>query len=231
MKRLFKDVVVASTGDSFSISLDDRLLRTPNSENYDLPTSSLAAEIAAEWQAQETEINLKSMPLTLIAGTAVDRVAPMLEEIVEEVIRYATTDLLCYRASEPAELVAKQTATWQPILDWASDNLGVSLKVTEGVVPIEQDSELTEALRARLAVYDHFKVAATHILTGALGSIFLALAVVENHIDVEQALETSQLDEIFQAGKWGTDNEAAERREAVRAEAVEAVRFLTLLQS
>ena len=230
MGKLFKDVVVTRAGDSFSIALDDQILRTPNNGTYALPTLELATEIAAEWRAQEVEIDPKTMPLTIIAGTAVDRVEPNFAEVIEAIVRYASTDLLCYRASQPVELAEKQFATWQPLLDWASANLGVPLKVMEGIVPIAQETEVTDRLRARLAGYDHFGLAAMHGLTGSLGSIFLALAVVENHIEVEQALAVSHLEEEFQERKWGILDEATERRDAVRTEAALAARFLTLIE-
>ena len=89
---------------------------------------------------------------------------------------------------------------------------------------------MTERLRARLAGYDHFWLTAIHGLTRSLGSIFLALAVVENHIDVERALAVSHLEEKFQESKWGIEDEAAGRRDAVRTEALVAARFLTLIK-
>ncbi len=230
MEKLFKDVAVTCAKGSFSIALDDQILRTPNEGVYALPTSELAMEIAAEWRSQEVEIDPKTMPLTIIAGTAVDRVEPNFAEVVEAVVRYASTDLLCYRASQPVELAEQQRVTWQPLLDWASANLGVPIKVTEGIVPIEQDTEVIERLRVRLTGYDHFWLASIHGLTTSLGSIFLALAVVENHIEVERALAVCRLEEEFQESKWGIDDEAAERRDAVRTEALVAARFLTLIK-
>lgn len=230
MEKLFKDVAVTCAKGSFSIALDDQILRTPNKGIYFLPTLELATEIATEWRAQEDEIDPKTMPLTIIAGTAIDRVEPNFAEVVDAVVRYASTDLLCYRVSQPVELVEKQRATWQPLLDGASANLGVPIKVTEGIVPIEQDTEVIERLRARLAGYDHFWLASIHGLTTSLGSIFLALAVVENHIDVERALAVCHLEEEFQENKWGIDDEAAERRDAVRTDALLAARFLTLIK-
>ena len=230
MEKLFKDVVVTRTGGSFSIALDDEILRTPNKGIYALPTLELATEIAAEWRAQEVDIDPKTMPLTIIASTAVDRVEPNFAEVVEAIVRYASTDLLCYRARQQVELAEKQFATWQPLLDWASAKLGVPLKVTEGILPIEHETEVTERLHVRLAGYDHFWLAAMHGLTRSLGSIFLALAVVENHINVDQALAVSHLEQEFQESKWGILDEATERRDAVRTEAVLAARFLTLIK-
>ena len=130
-----------------------------------------------------------------------------------------------------AQLVEKQCESWQPVLDWASESLGVTLEPTLGIVPIEQDGVAISSLRGTLLACDHFSLAALNVLTGALGSIVLALAVFKRRIDVEQAVEASQLDEAFQASQWGEDDEAGDRRRSVRAEAMVAANFLTLLQA
>ena len=231
MKKFYSEVAVASAGSTCSVALDGRSLKTPDQANYCLPTWNLANAIAAEWRAQGDEIDPKSMPLTMIASAAVDRAASKPEDVIDSIMRFAATDLLCYRAERPAQLVEKQNETWQPLLDWASVSLDAKLETTVGIVPIEQDGEAIAALRKKLLTCDHFKLAALHVLSAALGSIILALAVFECHIDVEQAVEASQLDEAFQANQWGEDDEAGERRQSVRAEATVAAQFLTLLQA
>ncbi len=231
MKKFYSEVAVAGASGTYSVVLDERILKTPGKADYSLPTRKLADAIAAEWRTQGDEIDPKSMPLTTIASTAVDRVAPKADDVIDAIMRFATTDLLCYRAERPAQLVEKQCESWQPVLDWASESLGVTLEPTLGIVPIEQDGVAISSLRETLLACDHFSLAALNVLTGALGSIVLALAVFKRRIDVEQAVEASQLDEAFQASQWGEDDEAGERRRSVRAEAMVAAHFLTLLQA
>ena len=58
----------------------------------------------------------------------------------------------------------------------------------------------------------------------------LGLAVTAGRIGARQAVTASQLDEDWQAEKWGRDDEAAGRREALSAEISAAARFLELLE-
>ena len=231
MKKFYSEVAVAGAEGIYNVALDGRSLETSGKANCCLPTRNLADAIAAEWRAQGDEIDLQSMPLTMIANAAVDRVAPKPDEVIDIIMRFAATDLLCHRAEQPARLVEQQSETWQPLLDWASASLAVRLEATVGVVPIEQDSDALASLREKLLAYDHFRLAALHVLTAALGSIILALAVFEGRIAVEQAVEASQLDEVFQASQWGEDDEAVAHRQSVRVEAMVAAQFLTLLQA
>ena len=59
------------------------------------------------------------VPLTRLAGTAQERIAPDPEPVVLELARYGEADLLCYRAEGPEALAQRQHAQWQPWLDWA----------------------------------------------------------------------------------------------------------------
>lgn len=230
MKRNYKSVNVVCVNRSYSIALDDCILKTPQKVPYSLPTRELAEAMASEWRVQVDEIDFKSMPLSMIANVASDHVQLRREEVISTIIRYAMTDLLCYRTKNPAELAELQEESWQPLLDWVSSNLGIALKTTVGILPVEQNCDAINALRVKLVEYDHFRLAALHILTGALGSIVLALAVTEFHIDVTQAFKLSQLDETYQVSRWGEDSEAREGSETTRKSAVFAAQFLTLLQ-
>ena len=49
-----------------------------------------------------------AMPLTRLASTAIDRMPAQRQAAIDELIAYAYTDLVCYRAAEPFELVQRQ---------------------------------------------------------------------------------------------------------------------------
>src|SRR3712207_3070910 len=105
MKRFYKEAAVAEVPGGFEVRLDGRSLRTPAKAPLVLRGRALAEAIAEEWAAQGDEVAPNSMPMMQLASTAIDRVGPQREGIVEAVARYAETDLLCYRADFPAELV------------------------------------------------------------------------------------------------------------------------------
>ena len=101
-----------------------------------------------------------------LASTAIDRVAPDRDRIIAETAGYAATDLVCYRAEEPAELVARQAAHWDPLIDWLRERYDVSLQTASGVMAIPQSDQALAALRR--AVYE--RVAARWSELGLAGT-------------------------------------------------------------
>jgi len=221
----------AAPGGGYTIRLDDRLLKSPGGNAFLLPTAALADAIAEEWQSQDERISPASMPLMQLAATAIDRVGPALAETIAGIGSYATTDLLCYRAEEPAVLVERQQRLWQPLLDWAALHLDASFRVTAGVVPLDQPPATLAAVHTALGGLDSFQLAALSVLTQATGSAVLAMALHGGRIDAETAFELSQLDETFQVERWGEDAEATRRRALVKNDIVAAGRFLSLLKA
>lgn len=228
LKRFYKQAAVAETEDGFAVHLDGRPVKTPAGRRLAVPFRALAEAMAGEWQEQGEEIKPKSMPMTQLASTALDRVGPERATILEQLIRFADTDLLCYRADFPPDLVARQTSQWQPLLDWAADILGGRLAVTSGVVAVPQPAEALAALLARLESYDDWRLCAAQAACAASGSLVLALAMVEGRLTGQQTYEVSQLDETYQIEQWGEDWEAADRRAALQRDILAAERLLAL---
>ncbi len=214
----------------FRVLLDGKAIKTPAKSEMVLPTRALAEAIAAEWQAQGEEVEVRSLVLTGLAWTALDRVGPGRGEVVEELAGYGAHDLICYRAETPSDLVARQQAQWQPLLDWAARALDAPLVATSGVVSIEQPPEALAALRGAVAARDIFELTVLGAAAGAAGSLVIGLALVEGRIDAATAFEAAQLDESYQIERWGEDPEAVHRRAAIKADIETAARFLALLR-
>lgn len=213
----------------FRLLLDGKPVKTPRAQALLIPGARLAQAIVEEWQSQEGEIRLPSMPMTRHAMSLADHVMPRLEDVRAEALAYAASDLLCYRAASPAALAERQHAKWQPHLDWAKRELGAAFVVTEGVAPIPQPAEVVAALERALASLGAGEVFVAHALTHRLGSLVLALAVLRRRIDAAEAFALSRLDEIWQAERWGEDEEAAERAGRMSDELAQIARFRDLL--
>lgn len=218
MKRFYEKVEVAETPGGFEVLLDGRPIRTPARHAFVLPTRALAEHVAAEWAAQGEQVDRAAMPLTRMAGTAIDGLAGRREETREAVARFAEADMLCYWADQPQRLVELQQAAWRPLLDWAEERFGARLEVTSSLNPVAQRADTLSALAAAVRDYDDFRLVALSIAAGTAGSLVVGLALVEGRVDAESAFEAAQLDESFQIDEWGEDAEAARRREAIRAE-------------
>lgn len=227
-KRFWKAALAVPEAGGFTVHLDGRAVRTPAKRPLILPTERLAAAIAAEWDAQEGRIRPETMPYTRAANSAIDKVAPQRDAVIDELAGYGGTDLLCYRAPGPAPLIARQAAAWEPLLEWAHATLGAPLVVTTGVIPVAQPGASLTQLRARVAAHSAFHLAALHDLVAISGSLILALAVAEGRLTPDAAFAASRIDEVWQAEQWGDDDEAA-ATEALRAEAFHnAGRFFAL---
>jgi chaperone required for assembly of F1-ATPase len=226
MKRFYKDVSVAPQDGGFAVLLDGRPVKTPAGNGLVLPTEKLASAVAAEWQGQGEEIIATSMPLLRLANTVIDGVAANRDEVIGAILRFGENDLVCYRAHQPPELVARQKAGWDPLLDWVAQKHGAHMQVAEGLTHLDQPPQSLAALRGALGNFDAFTLGALHVIASITGSTVLALAVADGFLSGHQAFSLSRIDEIYQAEKWGEDAEAAKRAAALAHELDKAVELI-----
>ena len=211
-KRFFKKAVPQATENGFTVLLDGRPIRTPATNQVSLANMALAEALAAEWDAQTETIDPATMPLMRLVNTVIDGVRGEMDAVRRDIAGYAGSDLLCYRADEPEGLITAQGEVWDPLVAWAQEALGAPSVLAEGVMPVEQSPELAQSVLAALTDLDHFRLAAMHSLTTLTGSAILALAVLKRHIGAEAAWAAAHVDEDWQIGQWGEDQEAAARR-------------------
>ena len=231
-KRFYKSATVAPSPDAngLFVLLDGKKIMSPAGKSFLLPTSALAEAIASEWNAQLDEVIPSSMPMMQIAGTAIDRVSETRQDIIDGILKYAETDLLCHLAESPPDLVKRQSEKWQPLLDWAHTTFGARLVPTNGIIPKPQSDDAINALRTEIKKIDTFNLTALAVLTGTCGSIILALALYHGQISGEEAFECSMLDNLWQVENWGEDWEAKERADAILSEIKQTETFFSLLR-
>jgi len=225
-KRFWKAASVVQLDAGYTVHLDGRAVKTPAKNALIVPTQNLAQMIAAEWDAQTGRVNPETMPMTRRANSALEKVAPNRSAVVTELAGYGASDLLCYRAGSPAELVARQAAGWQPWLDWAARDLAAPLHVTAGIMHVAQPAESLSNLQDHLAAFDAFALAGLHDLVAITGSLVLALAMAKGHLPPAQGFALSRIDEQWQAEHWGVDEAAAALESAKAAALHDAHRFL-----
>jgi chaperone required for assembly of F1-ATPase len=230
MKRFYRNASVIAGGQGHTVALDGKPVRTPAKAELRLPVRALAEAIAAEWQAQGDEIAVPAMPLTRLASTAIDLVATHRDAVVAEIANYAGTDLLCYRAEHPPELVKRQRIAWQPLLDWAAERLDAPLHVTQGVTPLAQPPASLFAITSAVTAHDDMRLTALRLATAASGSVIIGLALLAERLDGEAAFAAAELDETYEIEKWGEDREQTKRRAGHRDDLLLAERFAALLK-
>lgn len=230
-RRFWKAASVRADDAGFRVMLDERPLMTPGRLPLILPTAALAQAVAGEWDAQAEVIDPHAMPLTRAANSAIEKVAPQFSGVAAMLAEYGSTDLLCYRAEDPAELGRRQAEAWDPLVDWAATELRAPLRITHGVIPVDQDASSLSRFRRHLGGLDAFGLTALHDLVTLPGSLVLGLAVIRGRIDADTAFRLSRIDEAFQIERWGSDAEADDAAESRRAAMLVAERLWHLARA
>lgn len=212
------------------ILLDGRPVKTPAREPLAVPGDALAAAITAEWMGQGETIDPATMPMTGFANATIDRVLPDVQAFAKTIAAYGASDLLCYRAADPAELTAEQARLWDPLLDWARTRYDVAFAVTSGIMPVDQPGATVERLAAAIDALDPWLLAGLSTLVSIGGTLVGALALVEGATTPDALWDAAHLDEDWQARQWGEDAEAAKRAAARRAQFDDAARWCALVR-
>ena len=231
-KRFYTAVSVGRTPDGFTVELDGKPVRTPAQALLLLPTEAAAQLVADEFAAQGETLDLITMPTMRLVNTAIDGVAADPQAVLEDILRFASSDLLCYRADAPPRLVERQAEAWDPVLDWVRTALGAPFFLAEGVIHVEQPRESIGALGIHLGRRpEPLRLAALHVMTTLTGSALLAIAVDAGHLDAETAWQAAHVDEDWNAELWGMDAEAAQRRANRQRDMLAAARLLRTLDA
>lgn len=226
-KRFYKNVAVSQVPGGYAVHLDGKPIKTPACSDLVLPYENTAELVAGEFEAQETEINPAIMPATRLANTALDGVASDPQAVFEDILKFAASDLLLYRAESPAELVERQAEMWDPVLDWLRDDLGANFILAEGIVHVAQPREAISVFSAGLRSHDDpFSLASLHTITSLTGSAMLALALARRILLTDEAWIAAHVDENWNIEHWGEDEEAAARRKNREREFHAAVTML-----
>jgi chaperone required for assembly of F1-ATPase len=211
-KRFYKTAEVSEAEGGYAVSLDGRVVRTPARNLLATPWRALTARLAQEWAAQGDSIDPSTMPMSRVVNSAIDGVSGAMEAVRADAVKYAGSDLLCYRADGPDRLIERQRMAWDDVLAWARDDLGARFVLAEGVMFVEQPPEAIAAVARAVEPLDPFRLAALHVATTLMGSVLLALALERGRLDPAQAWAAAHVDEDWTSDLWGRDEEAETRR-------------------
>jgi chaperone required for assembly of F1-ATPase len=228
-KRFWKTTETTEVENGFGVLLDGRPVRTPAKAELYVPSRSLAQQIATEFAAQEDRINPMTMPYTRTANAAIDKVSVQHAEVADMLAAYGDSDLLCYRADAPDELVMRQSEQWDPLLAWAEQSLGAKLESRTGVMHSPQSQDALTTLRTRVHAMSDFELAAFHDLVSISGSLIIGFAAALSHRPIDELWATSRLDENWQQEQWGEDEEAQDMENYKKAAFLHAHTFLHMI--
>ena len=217
VRRFYRTVEVREVeGGRHALTLDGRGARTPGRNALSATSRALMLKVAAEWERQRETIDPADMPLTRLLNSAIDGVARTMAETRAEILRYAGSDLLCYRAEAPEALAERQAEAFDPTLRWAAETLGAPLTVAVGVVHVEQPPRVDRGSAPRAGGVrrpgrarglerndEPYRLRSAGARDGARLSRRRRRRGAAAHVD-----------EDFQNEHWGVDEEARVRRAA-----------------
>lgn len=228
-KRFYKEVAAVAEGDGFVVRLDGKVAKTRAGRPLVLASRPLAEAVAEEWRAQGAHVDFSAMPMTRYKMTALDLGDADRERWRDNILSFLSSDLLCYRAIEPAALVERQARSWDPLLDWAANALGTRLNVGAGISFIEQPPEAADAAQRLLDMESSQRLLAAKTAAELSGSAIIAFCLLKGAAPVAQLFAAARVDEDFQAERWGLDQEAAQRARRLEKDFADAARFLLLV--
>lgn len=229
LKRFYEQVQITQVGQAYEVILDGRSLKTPMQRTLHLPTEALAQKIADEWSNIETEINIAHMPIFSLAVTAIDMVSFQKAALSTEIQNYIMNDLLCYRETEDKILQGHQNKNWDPWLKWSKKEFDFELKLTKGVMPIYQDERNKTLLFKVISEMSVWYFMCFMKATTLAGSAVLALAFIKKQLKADELFSLCFLDELYQVKRWGEDEEALKKRNAIKTEFYNVSEFLKLV--
>ena len=231
-KRFYKATGVGMYPDGgFTVTLDSRATRTPGQVPVVLPAAGIATTMAEEWAAQGEYINPETMPTVRLINAALESGADAVPALREEIVKYAASDLMLYRADFPKELVAEQEAVWDAVLVKIARHFGVAFQPTIGIMHQKQPEQTLARLTEALQDENHLVLTTLVSITGITGSGLLAIGLWHQLFTPDHVWVAAHVDEDYQIGQWGEVEEAKERREKRRRDFDAAVAVLDHLRT
>ena len=213
VKRFYDKASFTPVEAGFQIWLDDKPVKTPAKADLHVPAESLAKALTKEWQAQGEWVEPQAMLITKLVNSAIDHVDANRDAVVDDIVKLASSDMICYLAEEPQELMMRQMAQWGPVIDWVAQGLGAKFEVVIGVNHVEQSADALARVRFAVKDFDSFSLTAIHSMTSLTGSTLLTLANIAGLFELVTVWQSAHIDEDWQAARWGEDEGAKARRE------------------
>jgi chaperone required for assembly of F1-ATPase len=224
-RRFYEAVAVREEPAGFAVLLDERPVKTPARRPLAAPRRGLAEAIAEEWRTQAEFIDPAGMPMTRLANSIIDGVTAAESDVAAEIVKYLGSDLICYRASTPQGLVARQAEHWDPVLAWAKTAFGAAFVSAEGITFRPQPDEAVARAGAAIP-RDPWRLGPVHAATTLTGSALIALALAAGELGLGAAWTAAHVDEDWNMDFWGRDELAMKRRDYRYAEMTAAARIL-----
>ena len=155
--------------------------------------------------------------------------------MTESVLEYLDTDLVCYRADHPPELIQMQADVWNKPLAWFERKFGAQLQTTQKLEALEQPDNAHKAVRKHVEALDNNHFTVLQLVTAMSGSLVLALAFTEGAMTGDDVFNASRVEEkhkgqIYDEARYGPDPAQEKKDKAFMRDLEAAQKFLELLK-
>ena len=227
MKKFWETIEIKKVSSKkFYILLDNKKLKTPLKKELTLSNHLMAKEVLKEWDQRSDIINTDDLVFYGLLSTAIDRVREEKNSYINDIINFIDTDLICYRADNPIDLVSHQNKYWDPIVSLIEKYINTKVSVFKGVMPSQQNSKVHHKVKNLVVELSDIQISVLHRITNLIGSVFLALCILKKDLSNKQAFELSFLDELWQAENWGYEEDASTKRKKIRTELNRLILFI-----
>lgn len=231
MKKFWKIIEIQkNSSKSFQILLDKKKLKTPLKNELILSNQIIANEVLKEWDQNFDIINTENLVFYGLLSTAIDRIHEQRDAYISDIINFIDTDLICYRAEGPYDLVSLQNQNWNPILLLIEKYTKVNINIFKGIMPLEQDLKVHAEIKHFIINLSDVQISVLHRITNLIGSVFLSICILKKDLSKKQAYEFAFLDELWQAKNWGYEEEASIKRNKIRIELNRLIHFIDCME-
>lgn len=230
-KRFYKNVAVGALDNGYGVFLDGRKIISPLKKPIVLPTKAAAQLVADEWQLQGEKIDANLMPLTRLVNVAIDKAHASHEQLANEIKKYASSDLLCYRVSSPSKLAHMQHEAWEPSINWIREKHGLEFTVVMDSFKLAQSDMTLEKIKRMAKTFDDLRLTALAFATQITGSAILGLALKHGFLDGYQVFRAIRVEEDYNAQIWGYDPDDLAKAESRQKDIVALYKLFRALEA
>lgn len=146
-------------------------------------------------------------------------------EIINRLVQFSLTDMLLFWGQEK-DLIERQQKLWEPILQWASQELNAKFILANNLDVPEQNTQSGYRLKQFMESLSDRELTAFYAVALRTRSVLLAAAMVKGPLTGEEAYHAAFLEELWQTENWGSDEEADNRRKNIKNEILEIEDYL-----
>ena len=146
--------------------------------------------------------------------------------IIDRLVNFALNDVLLFWSTDK-KVQKEQEKNWSPIIVWANQTVNVDFKKTDSLEVQSENVNTSSRLKDYLSSLSDKELSGFYSAALNMRSVLLALALVKGKINANKAFELSELEELYQARKWGTEPVAEARRNSIKNLLISTEKYLS----